>query len=163
MNTIDSNVSFGAKLDCSKIIGNKARWTKIAEVFEEKTRQYPYDFFRLKTNDEGGIYFFPKYFKNKKANGYDGGEISKDTANILSTFSSEKVADILKRIFNIRKKADSMITDYYKFEDKYNLTEVKYDKFDDFFMKFIELRKAFIKDKINEDKLLKDLKGIDVV
>ena len=41
MNTVNDNITFGAKLDYSRIKGSEARWSKIAEVFENKTKKIP--------------------------------------------------------------------------------------------------------------------------
>ena len=165
MNTINNSVSFGAKLDYSRLNVSKARWSKIASEFEMKTKKYPNDVFSLKPNG-CEIFFHPRHFDNKieKITGSgDYGVIPAAVADKLETFSADKVADVLKRMFMLREKADAMLTDYYSFEDKYNLTEKAASKIDEFYNKFWELREQYVKDRVNEDKVLKTLEGIEII
>ena len=166
MNTINNNIAFGAKLDCSNLQGCKSRWSKIASEFEKKTKKYPNDVFSLKSNGNE-IYFNPKYSDarvEKRTSTNDYGVIPMETVNELETFSAEKVADILKRMFVLRKKADTMLTDYCSFENKYNLApKVEGNIIDDFFGKFWNLREAFVKNRIKEDAVLKNIKGIEII
>ena len=165
MNTINNNISFGAKLDYSRFIGgNKARWTKIDEIFEEKTKQHPKDTFLVETNNKGGIYFHPKYSDNKlekASSSYDKGEVSFETTNLLETFSAEKVADLLKRMFTMRRKSDNMLKDFFAFKKKYNINNLRGDAIDNFYI--LDVREIFAKDLLKKDKVLKDLNGIEIV
>jgi len=168
MNTINNSVSFGAKLDCGCVKGsNKARWEKIAAVFQEKTKKYPDDVFVVHTNNEGSLYFYPKYSNPKledAAESYDKGRIDLDSTKALEICSAEKAADIFKRLFNIRRKSDTMLMDYFNFENKYDLTnEKKGNMADKLYMEFINLRKAYAEHGVNTDKVLKTWTGIEVV
>jgi len=167
MNTINTNISFGAKLDYKNIKGNKARWAKVAQVFEEKTKKQPKDILHLETNSEGGIYFAPQYSNKKLAKAtqtYNKGELSLNATNTLATYSSEKVANVFKKLFSIRKKADTMLLDYSNMEKKYKLTETcNYKIIDNFYLKFGDVRKSFAKNKVNEDNVLNKLKDVEII
>lgn len=47
MESINNNINFTARMDLSKVTMNKTRWTKIAELFEQKTAKYPNDTFYM--------------------------------------------------------------------------------------------------------------------
>lgn len=165
MNKINNNISFSAKLDYSQITGgNATRWEKIAEDFEKETIQYPNDTFKLETNSQGGIYFHPVYSDNKlekASNSYDKGEISCGTTNLLETFSTKTVADLLKRIYTIRKKSDSMLKDFIGFKNKYNINKLSSDAIDNFDIG--KVREDYAQNKLKTDKQLKYFDGIEIV
>lgn len=169
MNTIQDRITFGAKLNYNKLNGNKERLSRIAEIFEKKTKQYPKSVFEIETNDKGGIYFHPRYTEKtlQSLNSYDKGEISKKTTNFLSKYSDETIADALKRIFVIRKKADSMLADYFKLENKHGLTDKIYTENDAvlgrFFNSAMKVREDMTKIMLKKDGFLKNLKGIFIV
>lgn len=139
---------------------------KIAEVFEEKTKQHPYDTFCLETNSKGGIYFHPIYSDNKlekAAKSYDKGEISFETTNLLETFSAEKVADLLKRMFTMRRRSDNMLKDYLAFKNKYQLGNLRGEAVENIYDNIYNIREIFAKDILKKDKAFKNLKGIEIV
>ena len=52
MNIINNNVTFGAKLNYTKLSVSKSRWAQIAKEFEIKTKKYPNDIFYLEDNED---------------------------------------------------------------------------------------------------------------
>ncbi len=163
---VAQNLAFGARLDCKNIVGNKTRWTKIAEAFENKTKQCPKDTFVLKTNNTGEIYFYPKYYDKKLMDTTglnDKGVLDLGNVNYLEQLSEENVADILKRLFVIRKKADKMLVDYYKLENKYSLADIVKDQTDRLYCEFIKARETYVKNIFNKDKDLFTLGSIKVI
>ena len=168
MNTIQDGITFGAKLDYSKLNGDKARLSRIAKIFEKKTSKYPNDVFKVETNDKGGIYFHPQYANKDLCglNSYDKGEISKRTTNFLNKYSDETIANVLKKLLFIRRKADSMLADYFKLENKHGLTDKIYTEDDtilgEFFNSAMKVREDMTKIMLKRDGLLKKLKGISI-
>ena len=86
------------------------------------------------------------------------------TKKTLETFSTEKVANVFKKMFSIRKKADNILLDYFKLENKHKLVQ-KCDNelVDDFYSKFMNIRESFVNNNIKQDKVLKKLDGIEII
>ncbi|MDE6139232.1 MAG: hypothetical protein K2F57_07155 [Candidatus Gastranaerophilales bacterium] len=97
MDNINTNVNFTARMNINKVTINKARWAKIAEVFEQKTAKYPNDTFYMEDITTG----ISAYNINSKT----GNEICANIFGIefdkLMNMSDSKIASKFKKILDI--------------------------------------------------------------
>ena len=172
MNTIQDNVTFGAKLIYHNMPGCPNAWSRVAQRFEMLTKKYPNDSFKIEANDKGGIYFNPIYTEKRlvSLNSYDKGEISPKASKIIRGESGMTLTKVLVNIFTIRRKADAMLADYFKLEHKH-CDEIYCNKIypgnDIALVKFVDramkVRKDMTKIMLKRDNFLKDLNGISIV
>ena len=159
MNTINDSITFGAKLDYSKVLTNKTKWAKIAAAFENKTKAYPKDTFILESDKKGRLFFDTKYYSKRNLEFGEHGKISAEVMSIINMLPIEEIADKLKLIFSIRKSSDKMLADYYSLENKYKLMDICNRKIIyNTFHEFLKLRNNFIDKSLNKDKLFRILK-----
>lgn len=111
MNNINNNVNFTARMDVSKVTMNKARWTKIAELFEQKTAKYPNDTFYMEDIANG----ISAYNVNSKT----GNEISANIFGVefdrLTNMSDSQIISKFKKMLDIsahKQKIYDATTEY---------------------------------------------------
>ena len=108
MDNINNNINFTARMDVSKLTMNKARWAKIAEVFEQKTAKYPNDTFYMEDIANG----ISAYNVNTKT----GNEICANIFGVefdrLTNMSDSQIVSKFKKMLDISAKKQKI---YYYF------------------------------------------------
>jgi len=169
-----NNSTFQAKMDISGINRNKAKWKKIATIFEQKTKKYPNDTFVIM--DEPNSEYLDFYVQHsKKENNFDDipSHISPVIYGLFKILPESTVADKLKKIFYIQKKSDVMNHKYFEFErecikykdngkDKVTKADDPLNKLqDDFYMAFRRIDNDFINYSLQKDEILSIPNGIE--
>lgn len=126
------STNFQAKLSLSGVLQKDARWTKIAQEFEAKTKSFPYDtleIYRPKLDD--GV----EFLINREEYGNGKHVLSEKATKNFLKLSPTGIVQKLKKIFNIAMdtknlpKVDKLGDDVNILEKKYGIS-VKQETFD---------------------------------
>ena len=161
-NNINAGLTFRAKMDTEQIFINRKKWLNVAKIFEKKTSKYPNDEFVLLGDAKDQDITFYINHANKKLNCDDNiGTIRAIITNILNILPDETVADKLKKLFLIQKKADIMEADDVKFTEKFKLYETTDNKqLENYLASYYALKNNYIKNMLDKDDILKIPNGI---
>lgn len=111
MDSINNNINFTARMDVSKVALNKSRWQKIAELFEQKTQNYPHDTFQIEE--------LPCSISAYNLNSKSGEEISADFSGVimdkLMNMSDEQIVSKFKKLLSISNKQAKLYEKTQKF------------------------------------------------
>ena len=154
--TINSGVSFQAKLDISGIKRNQSRWEKIAKEFEAKTKEYPHDMFNISDSSIPGYCLFFARTKNGKVLGQeDISCIRKPLADILDKLDDSELVVKLKKLFNIQRRKDNLNKEARAFYTKYiDKSKINGDEQEKFREAWFAAEDALVDRTLKTDKLL---------
>lgn len=151
-NDYSNNLNFTAKMDVRKVVLNKARWQRIANLFEEKTQNYP--------NDSLEVTELPCAISLYGINSKTGVDYSADFIGVLMdkmmNMSDGQIVSKFKKILSISNKKGRLFEKTQKFID--SISNKKGSELDEYKIwdAVIDKGAQDAKNAIKKDSFLKD-------